>query len=290
MKQIRIPQVASLSTKDLRRKQSYLNEVEFYKIFSSQLTTGCRVAAYYASIVEGKVDFEMKLLLEDLSLTYPVQIQEDLGLKDTISVLKWMASFHASFWGTKNRDRRRKSLSKWERGGYWFLSSRLVELESIRCSHPDLHRAAPLIDEKLKELQEEGRYETLLHGDLKSENILFSSAQNDRECAVYDFQYVGSGLGASDLAYFLVSSVQESVLSAHFSELCSIYHSFLIKDLESFSAGEAAREYTMELLLVHLDWAILDFYRFLAGWGLWGNHRWAWEKTKYLLLDILYIQ
>ena len=32
--------------------------------------------------------------------------------------------------------------------------------------------------------------------------------------------------------------------------------------------------------------SIADYYRFMCGWGQWGNHRWAEKKTN-LVLDKL---
>lgn len=43
-------------------------------------------------------------------------------------------------------------------------------------------------------------YQTLLHGDVKSENLF--TTINGNSVAFYDFQYVGLGLGVSDLVKF----------------------------------------------------------------------------------------
>ncbi len=53
---------------------------------------------------------------------------------------------------------------------------------------------------------------TLTHGDYRADNILF---QADGTPALIDFQLLGSGSGAVDLAYFVTQSLDAEVASAH---------------------------------------------------------------------------
>ena len=53
-------------------------------------------------------------------------------------------------------------------------------------------------------------YQTLIHGDVKSENLFTS--QSEEEVAFYDFQYTGLGLGVCDLAKLFTCSVPLSML------------------------------------------------------------------------------
>jgi hypothetical protein len=44
------------------------------------------------------------------------------------------------------------------------------------------------------------RFLSLVHGDAKSANLVFTARKaDDLSCAAYDFQYVGVGLGCSDV-------------------------------------------------------------------------------------------
>ena len=80
----------------------------------------------------------------------------------------------------------------------WSLH-RQEELESMGPEHRELKAAAAAIDARLKGLDERGRpsgaFRTLLHGDFKSANLLFS-AGDVPICAAYDFQYCGMVLGS----------------------------------------------------------------------------------------------
>lgn len=96
------------------------------------------------------------------------------------------------------------------------------------------------------------------------------------QCALYDFQYVGLGLGVLDLIYFLGTSVESNLLSTQDSEteLLNFYHSQL---LEKTSEPHI---YPYDTFLRHWELAIVDWYRFMAGWGFWGNDGWVERRAR----------
>jgi len=93
-------------------------------------------------------------------------------------------------------------------------------------------------------------------------------AQKEVKCALYDFQYVGSGLGVVDLAYFLGTTVdgrdlrgcekEEGLLRLYFEEVESV-----LKE-----RGVGMGGYTWEALAQQWEWAVVDWMRFMAGWGV----------------------
>lgn len=123
-------------------------------------------------------------------------------------------------------------------------------------------------------------FRTLVHGDFKSANILFS--EDGSRVGVYDFQYCGAGLGASDIAYLFCSSLDEDVLRQHEQQLLQYYHARLQQYLQQY--GREGRErYSLAVLQRHYELALLDYCRFMAGWGWWGNAGWARARAKELL-------
>jgi len=66
----------------------------------------------------------------------------------------------------------------------------------------------------------------LCHGDFRADNMLFTSAN---ELAVLDFQLIGSGSGAYDLAYFVTQSLSENVASKHEAELFDLWIDGLLR-------------------------------------------------------------
>ena len=105
-------------------------------------------------------------------------------------------------------------------------ATRDLDLETIgervqRAAVAAGREAHPFAHDDVTDVEE---WRTLIHGDLKAANILV----NGDEVALLDFQYIGDGLAATDLAHFLTASVAGSELlsddgSLLDSELVDLY-------------------------------------------------------------------
>lgn len=96
------------------------------------------------------------------------------------------------------------------------------------------------------------------------------------QCALYDSQYVGCELGVLDLIYFLATSVYSSLLTRNFeTKILEFYHTTL---LESRKATTEA--YPTKIFMQHWELAIVDWYRFMAGWRFWGNDEWVERQAR----------
>jgi hypothetical protein len=113
------------------------------------------------------------------------------------------------------------------------------------------------------------------------ENLLFSN--NGEKCGAHDFQYCGAGLGAKDIAYLFCSGLSAELLPSHEEELLAHYHAELTALLLPRGLGGS---YTMEVLREHFGFALIDFVRFMDGWGYWGNNRWATRKVEQTLFSV----
>ena len=147
------------------------------------------------------------------------------------------------------------------------------------------------------------RFGTLVHGDVKSANIVFNrgpqpasqrtsrgkraSRKPDREsqppmplqCALYDLQYVGLGLPTLDLVYFLGTSVHPALLTPSTEkELLQAYYGAFVEAVPSMSRSHES--YTFEIFWRHWELSIVDWYRSMAGWGLWGNDAWVTSRAR----------
>ena len=131
------------------------------------------------------------------------------------------------------------------------------------------------------------RYQTLIHGDVKSEN-LFTNTAGD-QVAFYDFQYVGLGLGVCDLAKFFTCSVPlvMLVLDGQVPDVLSMDEGerVLLKKYWSNLQKVAGREYDWALFVRHWETALVDWLRFQASWGFWGNTDWLEARVRSILQD-----
>jgi hypothetical protein len=220
-----------------RKLKSYQVEMDFYAHYSSH-----KALAHTPNYIAHHYSDELQyLILEDLA---------PLGFipKETVSrnqiemCIKWLAHFHHTYLGTSPK-------KLWEVGTYWHLDTRPSEFEVM--PEGDLKTYGKLVDEKLKSCP----YKTLVHGDAKLANFMFSK---DGVSAV-DFQYIGGGVGVKDLAYFLSSIYTADELFKHEKNVLDLYFSHL----ESLGVDKVVINAWKELY----PYAWFDFYRFLAGWS-----------------------
>lgn len=292
----------------MRKMLSYRVEGNFYRDWAKELSDeeeGNCIPKLVASSDAGAE--EQVLIMEDLSIRYPIFAERrgTLSEKQTRKALSWLASFHSSSWdaGSKSIDFCPPPSSSstwsgeglWAQGGYHYLSTRRSELSSINPrSHwgrLGLHSSSPLpfaVDYCLSH-PPDPTHLSLIHGDVKAANMAFS--EDGSRMAMYDFQYVGLGLGVQDLAKFLTTSIPDFMLQDREGEekLLRVYLGELNKRLEKKGKGE---RYEWEDLMRDWELALVSWVRFLAGWsgGFWGNTEWLQARVEALLLDEKWVQ
>jgi hypothetical protein len=144
--------------------------------------------------------------------------------------------------------------------------------------------------------------ESLIHGDVKSENLFTSESGDD--VAFFDFQYVGLGLGVCDLAKLFTCSVPVGMLlgggdpesrsrSGSYQDLpdslamCDGEKILLERYRASLLRGkeEDLEFYDWDLFVRHWETALVDWCRFQASWGFWGNTEWLEARVRFILDD-----
>jgi hypothetical protein len=274
-----------------RKVDSYAFEASFYREVAPRLLAlppgdVPRVGAPFLVVEDGTTT---TLVLEDLRPAFPVFPRGGLSRAQLGAALRWLAAFHAAFWGCGTTGGNGglpppaitppPSLAARE-GTYWHLATRPDELAAIvgDAEHGDLAAAAPGIAADLL-AGAAGPHGTLVHGDAKAANFCFTT--DGGTAAAFDFQYVGSGLGARDVAYLLCSAGGSREIGTPGSEdaWLELYFSALAPRLAARGfaveghggdAGGAGPPYTRAVLKSHYELAAADFYRFMAGWGTWG--------------------
>ena len=200
----------------------------------------------------------------------------------------------------------RDGTSVWLNGGYTYLATRRSEYANLAADDESewselltstkKGKSASSVAETVAEYlapSETGNdsandeYMTLLHGDVKTENLF--TTLDGTSVAFYDFQYIGLGLGVCDLAKLFTCSVPLEMLVGNKrvganaqlpmqkpeEDLLRRY----LKQVEETSG----REYKWDIFLQHWENALVDWLRFQASWGFWGNTRWLEARVRSIL-------
>jgi len=148
LKTISPPPIRHSSDEGHKRKVlSYGVEKWFYEHLASRLdaqSASIKVARCFAPTTSHAND-PLELLLEDLAPEFPVSSYGSCDESETKCVLRWLAGFHATFWGIHQRMDENiplvpppalvvddtVNLGIWEQGTYWYLDTRREELEEV---------------------------------------------------------------------------------------------------------------------------------------------------------------
>lgn len=311
----------------LRKMLSYEVEQHFYSHVVPLLGDDIGVAKCVASTrdISGQKRAELgsvvATIMTDLRPKYPVAGEKrcELNSIQVHGALDWLAAFHSRSWGLlsdsldkyvlpplEESSRRQQSGEKdtgkslWLNGGYTYLATRRKEYASLvddtdsewseaLCT-PSEGSSLSVAEMVALFLTPCGRpVESLIHGDVKSEN-LFTTTKGDK-VAFFDFQYVGLGLGVCDLAKLFTCSVpldmlidadeplpEELTMGDGEKKLLKHYHTCLLQNKESDL-------YEWKTFQRHWETALVDWCRFQASWGFWGNTEWLEARVRSILKD-----
>jgi len=274
----------------------------------------CSIAIPYYISNEDEKSSSFTFILSDLSVDYSdgEHSYGGLNLKQTQQAISWLAAFHAFFYHesrhnlksttsfySKNNQYQKRYKNVWSEGGYWHLNTRLDELEDIPSSQKIFYTSAHAINQRMNQNPSSL---TIIHGDFKSANILFGTNQ----CAVVDFQYCGYGYGVKDLVMLIVSSVSSRVLDeVGEDKLLQLYANALKHNLHvinrlssqdvngdtnhninhDYSFAEISDELKIKS---QYELALVDYMRFMAGWGIWGTNSDYAEERASKILETIY--
>ncbi|WOO76664.1 uncharacterized protein LOC62_01G000289 [Vanrija pseudolonga] len=306
LKLVAPPRGASQDEGHRRKMLSYGVEQHFYSAVVPTLHLPSEVGI--ASVIATSGDGVIATVLEDLRPRFPVSGERrgELSAAQVSAALLWLGKFHAASWGygkgqldafvlppLLETEDGKKAL--WLNGGYTYLATRMSEFATLQRGRGEWSVLAELDGAGNSPaslaalfLEPRGRaYESLIHGDVKSEN-LFANARGDR-VAFFDFQYVGVGLGVCDLAKLFTCSVPLEML-VDTDDRGRVKRRGMGKGEEALLREYLAytgrsSEYAFADLTRHWETALVDWCRFQASWGWWGNTDWLQSRVREILAD-----
>jgi Phosphotransferase enzyme family len=287
-----IPRRSQASFGDQRKADSYQVEANFYENCAVELLAkGLNLPVplwieRHAGRQKNEIVIAMTYVEEE-SHSPPMDFKQKQNMinKPWQPVVTWLATLHAAYWGVSDETIQRLGLQPV--GTYWHLDTRPDEHQNMPSTgwQGRLKLAARAIDKRLKRYEP---FQCIVHGDAKDANILCHDSRNknnnasnsddhgDDDTTVVcfcDFQYCGKGVPAKDLAYFFCSSDlisppdESSALEYYLHQLTSK----LIVVVEGTTTTTTATIPTRQDLQDMMDLAYCDYYRFMSGWGFWGN-------------------
>ncbi len=233
------------------RLRAFDREVGFYQNMASQTPT--RLPKMYAGNAEGGGGW---LLMEDLSHLKPGDQVHGLSNSQVETALGHIAAVHATFWENPQL----QNFAWLPEHDFWFRED-LHEIWPRFRDNYELrigHEAKTLIEWILANCEQldaaiAQRSHTLVHGDLRGDNLLLGEPGSEDEVLILDWQTVTQSLGAIDVAMLIGGSDPPAERAGHYQELFEAWFDVL--------SSHGVRHYSKKDALTDLRLALLSCLR-----------------------------
>jgi hypothetical protein len=202
----------------------YEREVRFYRELAGVVgitTPRCR----YAEIDSGSGMFA--LLLDDLAPAREADQLSGLGPDDACTALLELAGLHAARWGDPRRLGLEDLREHYSSGYAEFippLFDGFVERYGDRLEPEHLEIITAFRPHLGRFLAERPGPSAVIHGDYRTDNMLFDAAAGTIPLAVVDWQTIVTGPALVDVAFLLGASLDPADRRAHEHDLVREYH------------------------------------------------------------------
>ena len=192
------------------------------------------------------------LLMEDLSHLRAGDQVIGLSDQDTLATIERMAVIHAEFW----LDPGLQQHSWLPQKGFWFadprpdLSDDFFATYGIRFGpevcrlHRVVQKQSSAIDAALAQ-----RPWTLVHGDLRADNVMLARAPGDPAALILDWSWASRSLGAIDIAFLIGGSTPQVQRHGRHEDLLQAWHGTLLRHgVRDYPLSEARRDLQLAAL------------------------------------------
>lgn len=242
-----------------RAERAFEREVRFYRDLAPRIDA--HLPILYAC---GDGQQECWLLMEDLCALRPGDQIRGLSQREARAVLQRIAAVHAAYW----MDPVLKAHPWLPSHTFWFQGQFDDLIEGFEAEYGlrigertmalvrQVMEQSDAIDRALEE-----RPWTLVHGDLRADNLLFGEPGDRDEALILDWQTVNRSLGAIDLAFLVGGSEPQQERAGHLFELLEVWHRELVaQGVRDYALADARHD--LQLAGLRCLTAVLQLYRF----------------------------
>ena len=234
----KIDAVSSERTRIAKLLDVYNREHTFYDILSRYVSV--RVPKYYGALKDNQWKTR-GFVLEDVRSEYDIDKSMDTEPIDVaLKVVSELARMHTQFWGTTNEFPLhfmelpvQTTNTMWEIfEEKWtpVLGSKSIQL---------LRQCKDAFETNASRLQD--KRQTLLHGDVKSANLMFH--REDESIGFLDWQFASVGKGVQDLVFFMIESFSTQQMDLYYSVLKHYYFTKLQESGVSYTWQEYEEDF-----------------------------------------------
>ena len=252
-------------SEDFRRFNEELSafqrEIRFYREVAPLLPV--RLAKFYYAVDQPPA---YSLVLEDLSSYTPGDQIEGMHPRQVIATAEMMAEIQAPYWDNE-------ALNKldWMPYSNKMASDYLEKWDSFiehfgqYCDPRGLELGAKLrdyLDWKWDEIQK--RPKTIVHFDLREDNLMFGKGETEGEIIILDWQLAMRSIGAFDVARLIAGSeIPEERRGHEFEVLRSWYDTLIAKGVTGYTWDDAVYDFRLGALTfmcnpVHFHMGVID--------------------------------
>lgn len=230
-----------------RNTRAFDREISFYREVAAQVPMRLPRIYHMDSGDDGKV-----ILMEDLSEYQCIDQVHGLRQDQVVATVRAAGAMHARFWNDASL-----AQHAWlplhdhffEEGysEHWPAFADQYELrigrEALRLGER-VSRNLPWLEERIA-----ARPVTLIHGDLRADNLLFGRDARQNEVIVLDWQLANRSLATIDLGRLMGGSEPAAERRGHQLEVCAAWHESLMRaGLTDYSFEEALADFRLGIL------------------------------------------
>ena len=238
------------------RMNYYGRELGFYEDCAK--TAGVKTPTIYCQHFDAQ-NQHFVMVMEDLAPAVPTDQVVGNTLEQSEQVMLAFADLHGKWWNSPDL----KQMA-------WTapithvtpIKESLIQLEaSIQDAertgrfdaYPNMKRLQPRLPPLFAMEPPQPEPYTLVHGDLRSDNIFFSPESPSDEPTIIDWQTAGIGQPMTDIARWLTQSIDIELRRQHETDLLKLYHERLSANgVENYSYQKMLQEYEINLVVTLL--------------------------------------